>query len=137
MRYHTLEADIALIREAMQEVLEADAKATPGPWEEDLNTSMVYCDDILGSRVADCSTHGHGITNEQSKFDSSLIVLSRNYSPTAAATVLAMLPIVKLEDQFHPCSVFDPDPKCELCVASAAIRAEAENIRRLRGSKLQ
>lgn len=39
---------------------------TPGPWEigdasKGESPRMVYCDDSLGSRVADCSTAGHGI----------------------------------------------------------------------------
>lgn len=42
----------------------------PGPWmvgdvSKNENPLMVYCDDALGSRVADCSTSGHGITHMQ------------------------------------------------------------------------
>lgn len=51
---------------------------TSGPWtigdvckkESEL---MVYCDDSLGSRVADCSTSGHGISVEQDIANARLI----------------------------------------------------------------
>lgn len=50
---------------------------TPGPWEVGDNgvctDLMVYCNDALGSRVANCSDSGHGITNEQDKANARLI----------------------------------------------------------------
>lgn len=51
------------------------AKHTPGPWEvgEGKMSLMVYCDDSLGSRVADLSNSGHGITIEQDKANVRLI----------------------------------------------------------------
>jgi hypothetical protein len=56
----------------------AECSHTPGPWmvgnvgqRED--PRMVYCDDSLGSRVADCSTSGHGLTVEQDLANARLI----------------------------------------------------------------
>ena len=51
---------------------------TPGPWgvgNEDKNESplMVYCNDSLGSRVADVSMSGHGITTAQDRANARLI----------------------------------------------------------------
>lgn len=52
---------------------------TPGPWmvgDEVGKTQMhlmVYCDDALGSRIADCSNSGHGLTDEQDRANVRLI----------------------------------------------------------------
>jgi len=51
---------------------------TPGPWmigdeSKKENPLMVYCDDSLGSRVADCSTSGHGLTLAQDRANARLI----------------------------------------------------------------
>lgn len=54
---------------------------TPGPWQTGLPLAekehdmhrMVYCDDSLGSRIADCSTAGHGISNAQQLANARLI----------------------------------------------------------------
>jgi hypothetical protein len=57
---------------------QSECSHTPGPWmvgnvgqRED--PRMVYCDDSLGSRVADCSTSGHGLTVEQDLANARLI----------------------------------------------------------------
>jgi hypothetical protein len=51
---------------------------TPGPWvigdrAKAENPLMVYCDDSLGSRVADCSTSGHGISHDRDYANARLI----------------------------------------------------------------
>lgn len=49
---------------------------TPGPWElgDTSDTElMVYCNDSLGSRVADCHNSGHGITTQQDHANARLI----------------------------------------------------------------
>lgn len=59
----------------------APAGHTPGPWEvgsaaegSSLHMDrMVYCDDALGSRVADCSKSGHGISVAQERANARLI----------------------------------------------------------------
>jgi hypothetical protein len=57
------------------------AKHTPGPWmvggdrpgDSSAMALMIYCDDSLGSRVADCSESGHGIPREQDYANARLI----------------------------------------------------------------
>lgn len=52
---------------------------TPGPWETGGDNDsmsmqlMVYADDSLGSRIADCSESGFGITHEQATANVRLI----------------------------------------------------------------
>ncbi len=63
-------------------VIPVKSEATPRPWATGLQLGdkhidmhmSVYCDDSLGSRVADCSNHGHGITTEQALANAALIV---------------------------------------------------------------
>lgn len=50
------------------------ASHTPGPWMLDpAHPLMVYCDDALGSRVADLSQPGHGIPWAQEEANARLI----------------------------------------------------------------
>jgi hypothetical protein len=54
------------------------AAHTPGPWnagdgKQNGTSLMVYCNDSLGSRVADCSNSGHGITDAQDEANARLI----------------------------------------------------------------
>ena len=51
---------------------------TPGPWKtcdpgKQENPLMIYCDDSLGSRVADLSKSGHGIPMEVDHANARLI----------------------------------------------------------------
>jgi len=57
---------------------EASVAHTPGPWEigdsaKGESSLMVYCNDSLGSRVADLSICGHGISTAQARANARLI----------------------------------------------------------------
>jgi hypothetical protein len=94
---------------------------TPGPWEvgdvqRGESPLMVYCDDSLGSRVADLSTSGHGITTAQVRANALLIA--------AAPDLLAALKRL-LATTFPGTEGHDPDCRCVIHEARTAI-AKAE-----------
>lgn len=53
----------------------AEFKHTPGPWKvfPEESSTMVYCDDCLGSRVADCSAQHTILQPEERKANAKLI----------------------------------------------------------------
>lgn len=109
----------------------SDDKHTPAPWmvgDTKSTALMVYCDDSLGSRIADCTTSGQGITREQDAANVRLIA--------AAPDLLALARQVASEcaecDGRGTINCYESDPgviditePCDACADVRAVIAKA------------
>lgn len=97
---------------------------TPGPWsvgdvsEYFLDADrMVYCDDALGSRIADCSNSGHGISVAQERANARLIASSPRLLQAAQDAYLQMLSV---NDQWTRVTLSYQGALCQLRDSIAA-----------------
>ena len=81
-----------MTREQIDELRELEAKATPGPWTTDDShpryRAKVYCDDALGSMVADChGSHTVAISLKAEDANARLIAAMRTALPALLSEV--------------------------------------------------
>jgi hypothetical protein len=77
--------------DALDRIRERCEKATEGPWETDERyPARVYCDDVVGSCVADCNmSHALNLTSDDFKANADFIAHAREDVPYLLAALTA------------------------------------------------
>jgi hypothetical protein len=98
------------IQKLAEEVLRLAEKATPGEWEcgdpSQHSPKMIYCNDALGSRIADLSASGALIAPEVDVANAAFIAHARTSAPALARAVREMAADIKaLRDEIEAARV--------------------------------
>lgn len=86
------------IKAELRDIIELSDKATPGPWEHELQQDSIWSGHDFGLQVAHTKSNpGAGMMwdNDQRRKNASFITTSRNLTPKMARALLAVIDNLK------------------------------------------